>query len=111
MEIITQNTYTWNFNVKLHDNGVLSIGTVFRIFAPCLIESIMVDDITLITMIFPVVIMQLEIYYTQVFINYQVQGDNDSRFVLNGVTETLNGFNPISTSCSGIFCDHQSVDD
>ena len=68
-------------------------------------------DIPLINTNFPVVTIQLTRYYNQVLIYYQVQVNNDFGFLLNGVMATLNFINPISTSCSGIFCDPQRVDD
>ena len=103
MESRNQNTSLWNRNVELRDNGVLSIGTVFRIIDPCPIGSLMASDITLLNTDFTVVIIQSPRYYKQVLINYQFQVNNDFGFVLNGVTATLDYFNPISTSCPGIF--------
>ena len=76
MERRTQNISLWNRNAKLCDNGVLSTGTVFRILALHPIESLMAGDIHLISMKFSVAIMKSPRYYKQLFINYQVQGDN-----------------------------------
>ena len=80
LESCTHNTSRWNNNVKLRDNGVLSIGTDFRILSPLLIGSLMAGDITQLNTNFPVVIMKSPKYYKKVLIDYQMNSDNDFGF-------------------------------
>jgi len=111
METRTQNTTLWNRNVELRDNGVLTMGTVIRVLAPRPIDSLMVGDIPLLNTNFPVIIMNAPTSYLRVSIDYQVQGNNAFAFALNNINVFIKNTSPKSTSCSGLTCDRQRLED
>ena len=58
METRNQNRDLWKMNVEHRDNGMLTIGTIFRILAPRPVESFMVGDIPLVVSKFPCFLME-----------------------------------------------------
>ena len=111
METRTQNRDLWKMNVEHRDDGKLTIGTVFRMLAPRPVESFMVGDIPLLVTKFPVIIMSVPHHFPRVSVDYQIQGNSAFAFVMRGMKLKVGGLTPIATSCSGLFCDRQRVDD
>ena len=71
----------------------------------------MVGDIPLLVSKFPARVMREPSTYMSIGINLQTQGNESFAFVANNTNITLDGFTPVPTSCSGLFCDRQRVDD
>jgi hypothetical protein len=111
METRIENRSLWSHNVELRDNGVLSIGTVFRLLAPRPITNLMAGDIPLLVSKFPVRILKDPKTYLPIEINYEIKGNSSFAFVTNNAEISLSGFTPVATSCSGLLCDRQHVDD
>ena len=111
MESRTENRYLWNHNVELRNNGAVTICAIFRLLAPRPIENVMVGDIPLLVSKFPARVMREPSTYISIGINLQTQGNESFAFVANNTNITLDGFTPVPTSCSGLFCDRQRVDD
>ena len=111
MESRTENKSLRNHNVEHRDNGAVTIGTIFRLLAPRPIENLMVGDIALLVSKFPARLMKDPSMLVSVGIVPQTQGNTSFTFVSNNTTITLDGFTPVATSCSGLFCDRQRVDD
>ena len=57
MESKNSNQCLFNKNIELRDNGVISIGTFFRIVTPLPIENKMRGDIPLINTHLPLIVM------------------------------------------------------
>ena len=111
MEGRTENKRLWKYNCELRDNGVITIGTVFRLLAPRPIENVMVGDIPLLVSKFPARVLKDPSRFVSIGINLQTQGNESFAFVANNANITIDGFTPVPTSCSGLFCDRQRVDD
>ena len=111
METRTKNKEMWKRNVELRDNGILTIGTVFRILAPRPIENLMKGDIPLIESKFPAMVMNTPRIFLPIEIDYQVTGNHCFAFCLKNVELSVTAFTPVSTKCSGCLCDKQRVDD
>ena len=111
METRNQNRDLWKMNVEHRDNGMLTIGTIFRILAPRPVESFMVGDIPLVVSKFPCILMETPSKFKEVKVDNQVEGNGAFAFVSKEMTLELSGLTPVTTSCSGLFCDRQRIDD
>jgi hypothetical protein len=111
METRTENKSLWTHNVELRDNGMLTIGAIFRMLAPRPIENLMVGDIPLLVTKFPVRMMKPIYMYRSIDVDPQIGGNNSFAFTLNNACIEVDGLSPIMTSCSGLLCDRQRVDD
>jgi hypothetical protein len=109
MEARNQNKQLWNSNLEWRDNGVISIGTIFRILGPRPIDNVMSGDVPMLQSDFPAVIMKPPKLFVPVNIDPMIQGNTALAFTINNVELSVSGFTPVSTSCSGLFCDRQRI--
>lgn len=109
METKTQNKELWKLNPNLRDNGVLSIGTVFRILAPRPIDQLMYGDIPLVVTKFKAVLMKLPPIFPNIPVELGILGDVSLAFCVVGATLKLTGLTPVQTDCSGLLCDKARV--
>ena len=99
----------WNQHTCIRDNGGITIGTIFRFFAPKPIDNIMPDGIPSIESSFPVTIMKMPSILPEVRIDYLIEGGTPLSFSLNGCEINSLSIEPIETGCAGRFCDKQRV--
>jgi hypothetical protein len=109
MEARNQNKQLWNSNLEWRDNGVISIGTIFRILGPRPIDNVMSGDVPMLQSDFPAVIMKPPKLFVPVNIDPMIQGNTALAFTINNVELSVSGFTPVSTLCSGLFCDRQRI--
>lgn len=109
MEARNQNKQLWNSNLEWRDNGVISIGTIFCILGPRPIDNVMSGDVPMLQSDFPAVIMKPPKLFVPVNIDPMIQGNTALAFTINNVELSVSGFTPVSTSCSGLFCDRQRI--
>lgn len=109
METKTQNTLLWGLNPTYRDNGVLSIGTVFRVLAPRPVDQLMYGDVPLLVTKFKTVIMKLPRIFPDVPVELGILGDTSLGFCIVGATLKLTGLTPVQTTCSGLLCDKARV--
>jgi len=111
MEARSTNTSLWERNVEFRDNGVISVGAIIRIIAPQPITSMMNGDIPMVQTPFPVIAMKFPLTYPVVTVNQEIQGNVSMAFVQNGIAIAVQKTEPVTTTCSGLFCDKQRVYD
>ena len=111
MEARSTNTSLWERNVEFRDNGVISVGAIIRIIAPQPITSMMNGDIPMVQTPFPVIAMKFPLTYPVVTVNQEIQGNVSMAFVQNGIAIAVRKTEPVTTTCSGLFCDKQRVYD
>lgn len=101
----------WDRNLEYRDNGTLCIGSIIRILAPRPVESFM-NSTPLIATNEPTVMMKRPFSLNVVPINSQIGANNSSAFVYNRCRiVSSDGYTPQATTCSGMLCDKQRVDD
>ena len=111
MESKNSNQNLFNKNVELRDNGVISIGTFFRILTPLPIENKMRGDIPLIKTHYPLIVMMRPSLKKSIHISKEIGNQNSMAFVLKNMTITINRSTPIKTTCGGLLCDKQRCSD
>ena len=111
MESKNSNQCLFNKNVELRDNGVISIGTFFRIVTPLPIENKMRGDIPLIKTHYPLIVMKRPSLKTSIPISKEIGNQNSLAFVLKGMIININRSTPIKTTCGGLLCDKQRCSD
>lgn len=109
METRNTNTCLWDRNVELRDNGVVTMGTYIRVLAPKPIKSLMSGDIPMLETQFPVIVMRTPDQIQPVPVNFEIQGNNALSFVQNGAIVSVKRTAPEETTCSGLFCDKQRI--
>ena len=108
---LNKNNNLWLNNVELRDNGVITIGTVFRIICPLPITSYLRGDVPLIETLHPVIVLKSpKTYYEHPPVE-NLQGETSRAFTLNGATLYNGSFSCEKTKCGGAFCDRQRVTD
>ena len=111
MESKNSNKCMFDKNVELRDNGVISIGTFFRIISPHPIENKMRGDIPLLKTDIPLIVMTRPNLSIPIPV-YKELGEHSSlAFVLTGMTININRSSPIQTTCGGLLCDKQRCED
>ena len=109
MESRTTNKSLWDHNIEYRDNGAITIGTFLRNVAPKRIKNLMSGDVPMVETRFPVIVMKRPNLFPTVEIDYQIQGNNGLAFVKNSIQLTVNRTVPEETTCSGLFCDKQRI--
>ena len=112
MESKSTNQVLWNRNIEFRDNGTVTIGTVIRILSPRPIDGFMPNNVPLITTQFPVVVMTRSKSLLSIGIKNLVEQNASFAFCQNHVKVSLSPvFYAVRTSCSGLFCDRQRLND
>ena len=111
MESKNSNQCLFNKNVELRDNGVISIGTFFRIVTPLPIENKMRGDIPLIKTHYPLIVMKRPSLKKSIHISKEICNQNSVAFVLKGMIININRSTPIKITCRGLLCDKQRCSD
>ena len=111
MESKNSNQCLFNKNVELRDNGVISIGTYFRIVTPLPIENKMRGDIPLIKTHYPLIVMKRPILKDSIPIRKEIGNHSSMAYVLVGMKIKINRSTPIKTTCGGLLCDKQRCSD
>ena len=111
MESKNSNKCMFDKNVELRDNGVISIGTFFRIISPHPIENKMRGDIPLLKTDIPLIVMTRPTLEHSIPVYKEVGEHNSMAFVLVGRKVNINRSSPIQTTCGGLLCDKQRCDD
>ena len=101
----------FNNNVEFRDNGVISIGTFFRVVTPLPIENKMRVDIPLIKTHIPLIVMKHPNLTRSIHIKKEIGNLNSLEFVLVGMKININRSTPIKTTCGGLLCDKQRCSD
>ena len=108
---LNKNTNLWLNNVELRDNGVISVGTVFRIINPLPVTNYLRGDIPLIETQHPVIVLKKPSTYLEVIPSENLQGESSRAFVINGVQLSCYAYSCEKTKCGGSFCDRQRVNE
>ena len=111
MESKNSNQNMFNSNVEFRDNGVISIGTFFRVVTPLPIENKMRGDIPLIKTHIPLIVMKRPIITRSIRIRKEIGNLNSLGFVLVGMNIYINRSTAIKTTCGGLLCDKQRCSD
>ena len=111
MEARNTNDKLWNKNPQFRDNEVITVVTVFRIMNPLSVKKLMSDELSMIEIRFPVIVMKIPLYYHEVTINYSIKGNTCRPFVLNSCRIQILSSTPEDTECAGLFCDKQRVNE
>lgn len=111
MESRGTNNCLWDRNVEFRDNGTISVGSIIRIIAPRPIQSKMNGDIPMVQTSCPVIAMRLPLSFPDVRVNKGIKGNKSMAFIYNGVQIAVRKTEPVTTTCSGLFCDKQRVHD
>ena len=111
MESKNSNKCMFDKNVELRDNGVISIGTFFRIISPHPIENKMRGDIPLLKTDIPLIVMTRPTLEHSIPVYKELGEHNSMAFVLVGMKVNINRSSPIQTTCGGLLCDKQRCDD
>ena len=100
-------------NVDYEDNvGLFRIGSILRVSAPRPVENFLaVGNIPIVESSFPIKLIQRPSYYHEVPLKYQEDKSSPKAFVLHEINLTLSGWTPLVTSCSGLLCDRQRIDE
>jgi hypothetical protein len=106
----TSNNRIWSKCLDLRDNGTLTIGTIFRLVSPNLVDQ-EIGGIPLIKADQPSMVMRPPTILPETPINAHVEGDKCHAFTVNGATLHLSKTKVCETSCAGFFCDKQRADE
>ena len=68
-------------------------------------------DIPMVQTHFPVIAMNFPVTYPVVTVNQEIQGNVSMAFVQNGIIIAVQKTEPVTTTCSVLFCDKQRVCD
>ena len=105
------NNVMFEDNMEHCDDGTVSVGNFFRILQPLPIENSMKGDIPLVRTQLPIISLKTPSYINTTSINKLIQEGNTNCFVLNRQYLILNQTAAIQTTCSGLLCDRQRVND
>ena len=108
---LNKNSNLWLNNVELCDNGVITVGTVFRIISPLPASNYLRGDIPLIETHQPVIVLKVPSSFLQVTPLDNLQGESSRAFVLNGTTISCPSYLCEKTKCGGSFCDRQRLNE
>ena len=111
MESKNSNQNMFNNNVEFRDNGVISIGTFFRVVTPLPIENKMRGDIPLIKTHIPLIVMKRPSVTRSIRIRKEIGNLNSLAFILVGMNIYINRSTAIKTTCGGLLCDKQRCSD
>ena len=106
-----QNSNLWLNNVELRDNGVITIGTVFRIICLLPVTNYLRGEIPLIESHHPVIILQQPKSYNTIIPSDNLQGKSSQVFALNGAFLSCTAYSCKKTKCGGSFCDRQRLNE
>ena len=106
---LNKNNNLWLNNVELRDNGIITVGTVFRIICPLPITSYLRGDVPLIETQHPVIVLNNPTSYYEHPPVENLQGESSRSFTLNGATLHNGSYSCEKTKCGGAFCDRQRV--
>lgn len=96
----------WHRSLEYRDNGVITIGRMFRLLQPHKIDS-EIGGIPCVSSDLAAIVM--EDAYPLLSVPIDLGASSSSSFVLNGATIKVRRTLPLSTNCSGFFCDRQRV--
>ena len=108
---LNKNSNLWLNNVELRDNGVITIGTVFRVISPLPISNYLRGDIPLIESHHPVIVLKQPPSYHSILPSENLQGESSRAFVLNGAMLSCSAYSCEKTKCGGSFCDRQRLNE
>ena len=111
MESKNSNQNMFNNNVEFRDNGVISIGTFFRVVTPLPIENKRRGDIPLIKTHIPLIVMKRPSVTRSIRIRKEIGNLNSLAFILVGMNIYINRSTAIKTTCGGLLCDKQRCSD
>ena len=106
----TSNSRIWSKCLDLRDNGTVTIGTIFRMISPNLIDQ-EIGGIPLLKADQPSMVMRPPAALPETPINSNVEGDKCHAFTINGALLTISKTKVCETSCGGFFCDKQRADE
>ena len=106
---LNKNNNLWLNNVELRDNGVITIGTVFRIICPLPVTGYLRGDVPLIESQHPVIVLKSPKTYHHHIPLENLQGESSRAFVLNSAKIYNGSYSCEKTKCGGSFCDRQKV--
>ena len=109
MESTNVNNNLWQRNLQYRDNGVMTVGTIFRVFHALPIKKMMANDIPMIETRYPVVVMNFPHIYHESPVDITISGNISRAFVLNHCDLDVLSVTPEQTQCGGLFCDKQRV--
>ena len=104
-----ENKQLWLRENKLRDNGVLTIGTYFRVLAPAYISQYMNNETPMIVTSKPAIIMRRPQEVPAVAMTTLSQSQSRA-FVLNGANMYVNNMDVVNSVCHGNLCDKQRLD-
>ncbi len=93
---------------KLRDNGVLTIGTYFRVLAPAFISQYMNNELPMIVTTKPAIIMKRPPTIPSVEIK-SLSVNQSRAFVLNGAELFVRDLDAVNAVCHGNLCDKQRL--
>ena len=112
MESKSTNQVLWNRNIEYRDNGTVTIGSIIRILSPRPVDGFMPNNVPLITTQFPVVVMTRSKSLLSIGIKNLVEQNASFAFCQNHIKVSLSPvFYAVRTTCSGLFCDRQRLND
>ena len=98
-------TKLWNWNLRIRDNGTITIGSIIRFFKPKPHENVMPDGVPSIVTRIPVAVMRYHIEFMEVCVDKKVQGGESKGFCLNDCTVDIVSVEVEDAGCSERFCD------
>ena len=111
MESSNVNNNLWQRNLQYRDNGIMTIGTIFRVFHPLPIKKMMANEIPMIETRYSVVVMNYPVHFHQSPVDITIGGNTSRAFVLNNCYLNILSVTPEQTKCGGLFCDRQRIHD
>ena len=108
---LNKNCNLWLNNVELRDNGVITVGAVFRIISPLPITNYLRGDIPLIETHHPVIVLKQPKSYNSIIPLDNLQGESSRAFILNGTLLSCTTYSCEKTKCGGSFCDRQRLNE
>ena len=108
---LNKNSNLWLNNIELRDNGVITIGTVFRVISPLPISNYLRGDIPLIESHHPVIVLKQPPSYHSILPSENLQGESSRAFILNGAMLSCSAYSCEKTKCGGSFCDRQRLNE
>ena len=110
MEAKGSNTTLWHCQPELRDNSEISKGNVFRMLSPRPVEDFMAHGMPLLVTNHPVSLCEQPHTYIHAPIRTLVKPNHSYAFCESGLSLQVGpDFTPIQTSCSGLFCNRQCI--
>ena len=109
MESNNVNNNLWQRNLQYRDDGMMTVGTIFRVFHALPIKKMMANEIPMLETRYSVVVMNFPRMYHESPVDITIGGNTSRAFVLNNCELDILSITPEQTSCGGLFCDKQRV--